>query len=203
MKGPAFWCWRRDEGAEKRGAPILCTLAGYGASADAYHVTQPDPEGAGAVIAIRNALADAGVEPDEVDYINAHGTSTPYNDRVETIAIKSAFGNEAKKIAVSSTKSQMGHLLGAAGAVEAAICALAIIAGIAPGTTNYEDSRPRLRPRLRDRGSAQARHRCCCVQLVWVRRTERSPCVHRPREVSSMITGQTIVVDGGTSLPVS
>ncbi len=130
------------EGAEKRGAPILCTLAGYGASADAYHVTQPDPEGAGAVIAIRNALADAGVEPDEVDYINAHGTSTPYNDRVETIAINSAFGNEAKKIAVSSTKSQMGHLLGAAGAVEAAICALAITRGVAPGTSNYETADP-------------------------------------------------------------
>jgi 3-oxoacyl-[acyl-carrier-protein] synthase II len=130
------------EAAEKRGAAILCTIAGYGASADAYHVTQPDPEGAGAVTAIRNALEDADLSVDEVDYLNAHGTSTPYNDRVETIAIKTAFGNEAKKIAVSSTKSQMGHLLGAAGAVEAAICALAIQRDTAPGTVNYTTTDP-------------------------------------------------------------
>ncbi|MGH2749397.1 MAG: beta-ketoacyl-ACP synthase II [Actinomycetota bacterium] len=130
------------ESAENRGAQILCTLAGYGASADAHHVTQPDPEGAGASSAIRRALEDAGVAPDEVDYINAHGTSTPYNDRVETLALKSSFGNEAKRIAVSSTKSQMGHLLGAAGAVEAAICALVIDRGIAPGTVNYEEADP-------------------------------------------------------------
>ncbi len=128
------------ESAEKRGIPVLCSIAGYGASADAYHVTQPDPEGAGATIALRNALADANVSPDEVDYLNAHGTSTQYNDRIETLAIKAAFGNEAKRLAVSSTKSQMGHLLGAAGAVEAAVCALAIDRGVVPPTMNYTDA---------------------------------------------------------------
>jgi 3-oxoacyl-[acyl-carrier-protein] synthase II len=128
------------ESAEKRGVPILCSIAGYGASADAYHVTQPDPEGAGATIALRNALADANLSPDEVDYLNAHGTSTQYNDRVETLAIKAAFGNEAKRLSVSSTKSQMGHLLGAAGAVEAAVCALAIDRGVVPPTMNYEEA---------------------------------------------------------------
>lgn len=128
------------ESAEKRGIPVLCSIAGYGASADAYHVTQPDPEGAGATIALRNALADANLSPDEVDYLNAHGTSTQYNDRIETLAIKAAFGNEAKRLAVSSTKSQMGHLLGAAGAVEAAVCALAIDRGVVPPTMNYTDA---------------------------------------------------------------
>ena len=96
--------------------------------------------GAGATIALRNALADANLSPDEVDYLNAHGTSTQYNDRVETLAIKAAFGNEAKKLSVSSTKSQMGHLLGAAGAVEAAVCALAIDRGVVPPTMNYEET---------------------------------------------------------------
>lgn len=130
------------ESAEKRGAPILCTLAGYGASADAFHVTQPDPEGIGATTAMRSALEDAGVHPEDVDYLNAHGTSTPYNDRIETLAIKSALGNESKTVPVSSTKSQMGHLLGAAGAVEAAICALTIERGTVPGTVNYADADP-------------------------------------------------------------
>jgi 3-oxoacyl-(acyl-carrier-protein) synthase len=130
------------ESAEKRGAPILCTLAGYGASADAFHVTQPDPEGIGATTAMRAALEDAGVHPEDVDYLNAHGTSTPYNDRIETLAIKSALGNESKTVPVSSTKSQMGHLLGAAGAVEAAICALTIERGTVPGTVNYADADP-------------------------------------------------------------
>jgi 3-oxoacyl-[acyl-carrier-protein] synthase II len=130
------------ESAEARGADILAVVAGYGASADAYHVTQPDPEGVGASIAMKAALEDAGVNPDEVDYINAHGTSTPYNDRVETVAIKGTFGVEAKGIPVSSTKSQTGHLLGAAGAVEAAVCVLAIRRGVIPGTVNLEEADP-------------------------------------------------------------
>jgi 3-oxoacyl-[acyl-carrier-protein] synthase II len=130
---------RRDH-AEKRGAEILCEVAGYGASADAYHVTQPDPEGAGAALAMRKALEDANATPKEVDYINAHGTSTPYNDRVETVAIKKVFGLEAKRVPVSSTKSQTGHMLGAAGAVEAAACVLAINHGVIPATINLEDS---------------------------------------------------------------
>ncbi|MGH2777355.1 MAG: beta-ketoacyl-ACP synthase II [Actinomycetota bacterium] len=139
-EGAGVLVLEKRESAEKRGIPILCSIAGYGASADAYHVTQPDPEGAGATIALRNALADANLSPDEVDYLNAHGTSTQYNDRIETLAIKAAFGNEAKRLAVSSTKSQMGHLLGAAGAVEAAVCALAIDRGVVPPTMNYEDA---------------------------------------------------------------
>ena len=128
--------------AERRGARILGVIAGYGASADAHHVTQPDPEGAGATIAMRAALADARLTPEDIDYLNAHGTSTPYNDRIETFAIKTALGPESKRVAVSSTKSQMGHLLGAAGAVEAAICALAIDRGVVPPTINYEEPDP-------------------------------------------------------------
>jgi 3-oxoacyl-[acyl-carrier-protein] synthase II len=130
------------EHAEKRGAPILAEVAGYGASADAFHVTQPDPDGAGAALAMRAALNDARANPDDVDYINAHGTSTPYNDRVETVAIKSAFGVEAKRIPVSSTKSQTGHLLGAAGAVEAIVSVLAVSRNVVPGTINLEEADP-------------------------------------------------------------
>jgi 3-oxoacyl-[acyl-carrier-protein] synthase II len=130
------------EHAEKRGAPILAEVAGYGASADAFHVTQPDPDGAGAALAMRAALNDARANPDDVDYINAHGTSTPYNDRVETVAIKSAFGVEAKRIPVSSTKSQTGHLLGAAGAVEAIVSVLAVARNVIPGTINLEEADP-------------------------------------------------------------
>ncbi len=128
--------------AEDRGARIIATVAGYGASADAYHVTQPDPEGKGAVMAMRGALKDAGLSVDDVQYLNAHGTSTPFNDRVETQAIHKAFGVEAKKLAVSSTKSQTGHLLGAAGGVEAAVCALAIDKGVIPGTMNLQEVDP-------------------------------------------------------------
>ena len=130
------------ESAERRGARVLATVAGYGASSDAHHVTQPDPEGVGATAAMRGALEDAGLGADAIDYLNAHGTSTPYNDRVETAAIKQAFGTESKRLAVSSTKSQMGHLLGAAGAVEAAVCALVIDRGIIPPTVNYTDPDP-------------------------------------------------------------
>jgi 3-oxoacyl-[acyl-carrier-protein] synthase II len=130
------------EHAEERGAPILAEVAGYGASADAFHVTQPDPDGAGAALAMRAALNDARANPDDVDYINAHGTSTPYNDRVETVAIKSAFGVEAKRIPVSSTKSQTGHLLGAAGAVEAIVSVLAVSRNVVPGTINLEEADP-------------------------------------------------------------
>ncbi len=126
------------EAALERGARIYAEIAGYGANADAYHITAPAPEGAGAAHCIRLALADAAVDPNEVDYINAHGTSTPYNDVNETQAIKQVFGNHAARVAVSSTKSMTGHLLGAAGAVEAAYTSLAICEGIVPPTINYE-----------------------------------------------------------------
>lgn len=125
--------------AEARGAKILCEVAGYGASSDAYHITSPDPEGEGAAKAMRAAIADAGLTPADVDYINAHGTSTPLNERYETIAIKKAFGEYAKTVKISSTKSMTGHLLGAAGAVEAIACAAAIAGSFIPPTIGYKE----------------------------------------------------------------
>ena len=125
--------------AEARGAPVLGEVLGYGASADAHHITAPDPSGRGAARAIERALADAGLEPAEVDYVNAHGTSTPLNDRSETDAIKAALGPAAAGVPVSSTKSAIGHLLGAAGAVEAVATVLALREGTAPPTLNYEE----------------------------------------------------------------
>jgi len=128
--------------AVKRNAPIYCEMIGYGMSGDAYHMTAPDPEGDGGVRCMSASLKDAGIKPEEVDYINAHGTSTFYNDKIETLAIKKVFGYHAKKVAVSSTKSVMGHLLGAAGGVELVACALAIKHGIIPPTINYETPDP-------------------------------------------------------------
>lgn len=128
--------------AIKRGAPILAELVSYGATADAYHVTQP-PEGAeGGARAMKIALKKAGLEPGQIDYINAHGTSTPLNDKHETTAIKTIFGADAYRIPVSSTKSMVGHLLGAAGSIEAAICVLAIEHGILPPTINLTSPDP-------------------------------------------------------------
>ncbi|HYM69631.1 MAG TPA: beta-ketoacyl-ACP synthase II [bacterium] len=126
------------EHAERRGARIYAEMAGYGMSADAYHITQPDPEGDGAARAIQMALDDARVEPAQVSYINAHGTSTLYNDKFETLAIKRVFGDAAKRVPVSSTKSMTAHLLGAAGGVELIACALAIERQKLPPTINYE-----------------------------------------------------------------
>lgn len=141
-EGAGVLVLERAEHAEQRGATPIAKLSGYGATADAFHVTQPDPEGAGAIEAMRTAMRDAGVAPGEVDYINAHGTSTPYNDRIETKAIKEALGNEAKRVAVTSTKSQTGHLLGAAGAVEAAATALVLQRKVIPATINLEQPDP-------------------------------------------------------------
>jgi 3-oxoacyl-[acyl-carrier-protein] synthase II len=128
--------------ARARGARIYCEFAGYAATSDGFHITQPDPEGRGLALAIRRALASAGIAPGDVDYINAHGTSTPYNDKFETLAIKNVFGDHAARLAVSSTKSMTGHLLGAAGGVEAVICAKAIDAGMIPPTINLDDPDP-------------------------------------------------------------
>ncbi len=130
--------------AKKRGAKIYAELTGYGASSDAYHLTQPAPGGEGAQRSMRMALKDAGVSPDQVDYINAHGTSTPVGDVEESKAITSVFGSHAtdKHVWVSSTKSMMGHLLGAAGAVESAVCALAMATGKIPPTINLTDPDP-------------------------------------------------------------
>jgi len=130
------------EHALRREAHIYCELIGYGMSGDAYHITQPDPDADGASRSIRNALHDAKIDPSEVDYINAHGTSTPYNDRTETLAIKRVFGPHARAVAVSSTKSMTGHLLGAAGGVELIVCALAIEHQVLPPTINYTHPDP-------------------------------------------------------------
>jgi 3-oxoacyl-[acyl-carrier-protein] synthase II len=126
------------EFARGRGATILAEFLGYGMSADAYHVTAPPPGGEGAVRAMRMAIADAGVRPEDVGYVNAHGTSTQANDGAETTALKSVFGEHARKLAVSSTKSMTGHTLGAAGAIEAALCILAMRTGVLPPTINQE-----------------------------------------------------------------
>ena len=130
------------EHAEKRGANILAEMSGYGASSDAHHVTQPHPDGEGAARAMKWAIEDAGITPDKVDYINAHGTSTPLNDKYETIAMKRMYGDHAYKLAISSTKSMTGHLLGAAGAIEAAFTVLAIKNDIVPPTINIENPDP-------------------------------------------------------------
>jgi 3-oxoacyl-[acyl-carrier-protein] synthase II len=128
--------------AEKRGAKIYAELAGYGLNSDAYHYTRPDPTGDGPARAMTQALLDAGVGPEKIDYINAHGTSTKQNDMIETIAIKKAFGPHAQKLAISSSKSMVGHMLGAGGAVEAAMTVLAISEGIIPPTINLDHPDP-------------------------------------------------------------
>ena len=126
------------EHALNRGATIYAEVVGYGSTGDAYHITAPAPNGEGGVRAMKEAIKDAGLSPDSIDYINAHGTSTPYNDKFETIAIKEVFGEHAYKLAVSSTKSMTGHLLGAAGGIEAIFSVLAIKEGIIPPTINIE-----------------------------------------------------------------
>jgi 3-oxoacyl-[acyl-carrier-protein] synthase II len=128
--------------ALKRKAKIYGELVGYGYTGDAYHITAPSPDGDGAVRCMRMAIKDAGLKPEDVDYINAHGTSTPLNDLTETIAIKTVFGDHAKKVPVSATKSMTGHLLGAAGSTEAIFTVLAIRDGIMPPTINYEEADP-------------------------------------------------------------
>jgi 3-oxoacyl-[acyl-carrier-protein] synthase II len=130
------------EHARARGAKIYAEMSGYGMSSDAFHITQPSENGDGAVRVMQYAIEDAGIEPREIDYINAHGTSTYYNDKLETMAIKRVFGDSAYSIPVSSTKSMMGHLLGAAGGVEAGVIALALKEQVAPPTANYEKADP-------------------------------------------------------------
>jgi 3-oxoacyl-[acyl-carrier-protein] synthase II len=139
-EGAAALVLEERDRAVERGAPILAEILGYGATSDAYHMTQPHPEGEGAARAMLTALDDAGISPDAVGYINAHGTSTPPNDRIETLALKKVFGDKVPP--VSSTKSMTGHTLGAAGALEALICILALNSGTLPPTINQEQSDP-------------------------------------------------------------
>jgi 3-oxoacyl-[acyl-carrier-protein] synthase II len=130
------------EHAKRRGALILAEVAGYGLSGDAHHITSPSDDGDGAYRVMRNCLRDSGLKPEQIDYINAHGTSTPVGDRIETLAIKRVFGEHAYKVAVSSTKSMTGHLLGGAGGLEAGITVLAIRDQIAPPTINFNHPDP-------------------------------------------------------------
>lgn len=130
------------EHARKRGANIIAEIVGYGATGDAYHITSPDPEGMGAARAMKIALAHAKINPEQVDYINAHGTSTPLNDKFETKAIKAALGDHARKVSISSTKGTTGHSLGAAGGFESIACVKAIQTGIIPPTINYQTPDP-------------------------------------------------------------
>ena len=136
-EGAAVLILEELEHALARNAKIYAEIIGYGQSCDAYHITSPDPEGKGAIKAMSMAIADGKINPSDIDYINAHGTSTPYNDKFETQAIKVVFGDYSKEVLISSTKSMTGHLLGAAGAVEALACVKALQDGIVPPTINY------------------------------------------------------------------
>lgn len=141
-EGAAFLILEELEHAKARGANIICEMVGYGATDDAYHITSPVPGGEGGAKAMELAIKDASAKPEDIDYINAHGTSTYYNDLFETQAIKKVFGEHAYNVPVSSTKSMTGHMLGAAGAVEAAVCAYSIRDGYIPATINYETPDP-------------------------------------------------------------
>lgn len=149
-----------EEHAKARGAKVYAELAGYGASGDAYHLVAPHPEAQGAIVAIKAALADAGISPDEVDYVNAHGTSTGLNDPMETKAVKAVFGDHARKLKMSSTKSMTGHLLGAAGAIESVVCTLAVQNDVFPPTINYHTPDPEcdldIVPNQMQRGTVRA-----------------------------------------------
>ena len=156
LGGALWWFWsaRGDyseaekyfrqalEFAQRRGAPIYAELVGYGMTADAYHITAPSEDGDGGRRAMAMALRKAGISPGEVDYINAHGTSTPYNDKLETLAIKNCLGEHARKVVISSTKSMTGHLLGGAGGLEAGISALAVFHQKVPPTINLDNPDP-------------------------------------------------------------
>lgn len=137
-EGGGIFVLEELEHAKNRGAKIYAELTGVAYTADAYHITAPDSQGLGAISVMKSAIKDAGLKPSDVDYINAHGTSTPFNDRIETLAIEQTFGTHASKVAISSTKSMIGHLLGASGAVESIFCVFAIQNNLVPPTINYE-----------------------------------------------------------------
>jgi 3-oxoacyl-[acyl-carrier-protein] synthase II len=141
-EGAGIMLLEERQHALARGAKIYCEVTGYGMSSDAYHISSPSEDGGGMIRVMQRALQDASLEPKDIEYINAHGTSTPVGDKTETMAIKGVFGEQAYKVPVSSTKSMTGHLLGAAGGLESAICALVITTGILPPTINYETPDP-------------------------------------------------------------
>ena len=141
-EGAAMVVLEEYERAKKRGAPILGEIAGYGSTADAYRITDIHPEGRGAIRCMRMAIADAGIDPSQVDYVNAHGTSTTVNDRVESLACREVFGERALETPVSSTKSMMGHLIAAAGVTELIVCLMSIRDNVLPPTINYETPDP-------------------------------------------------------------
>jgi nodulation protein E len=141
-EGAGVFVFEEWEHARARGARIYAEMLGVGYSADASHITQPEKDGLGAAKAMRKALINAGLNPEDIDYINAHGTSTPLGDQAETAAVKSVFGDHARKVAISSTKSQLGHLLGASGGVELVITVLAVQRGVIPPTINYQTPDP-------------------------------------------------------------
>ncbi len=141
-EGAAVFVLEDYDHARARNARMYAEIVGYGMSGDAFHITAPDPEGDGAMRAMRNALRTAEMKPEEIHYVNAHGTSTPLNDRLETLAIKRTFGDHARNLPISSTKSMIGHTLGAAGAIESLVCILAMRDGVIPPTINYENPDP-------------------------------------------------------------
>ncbi len=141
-EGAGILVFEELEHAKARGADIYAEVLGFGATTDAHHITAPEPEGSGAALAMTLALRDAGLQPTDVAYINAHGTSTPLNDAMETRAIKRALGDHARKVAISSTKSMIGHLLGASGGAEMVVTALTISRGVITPTINYENPDP-------------------------------------------------------------
>jgi 3-oxoacyl-[acyl-carrier-protein] synthase II len=141
-EGAAFLALEAWESAQRRGAPILAELLGYGLSCDAHNMTAPHPEGRGAVAAMHDALEDSGLTPDAIDYVSAHGTGTPLNDRIETMAIHRVFGERGKRLPCSSTKSMIGHTMGASSAIEALVCCMAIREGRVPPTIHYQEPDP-------------------------------------------------------------
>ena len=180
------------EHALRRGASILAEVIGYGASSDANHQVQPDDDGAGAARAIRWALDDAGIGPHEVDYINAHGTSTPLNDASETLAIKRTFGDLAYNVPISSTKSMIGHALGGAGGMEAVACVKTIVKRCHSPHHQLHDARPWLRPRLRPERGAQGGCPHGALQQLRLRRAERLPRLPPLRGVTPVIPAQAL-----------